>query len=270
MKYYAACGSNKDVEASIVTNPKRVLLSYFYYKNKLDYVKNLINQGIDVFLDSGAFSAKTKNKTININEYCLFIQQSNVKTYAGLDVIGNAEETFANQIYMEKEYNLHPIPTFHIGSNLEQLKKILPYNYIALGGLVHCEGMLPYLEEIWKILYMDNPQRKVHGFGLTNIEIVKKYPWYSVDSSSFKSCKRFGRQNLYDGNNTFKTISEKEFITLLNEKYLYSKEILENNQNRYYLEDLFAVNSMKNYIDSVTEYQKNKDFSFLTKQQVLL
>ena len=275
MKYYSACsvartGNTGEVDAVLVMPPRRILLSYFYEKD-ISLIKTLQQKDVEIFIDSGAFSAYSSKKLIDIDEYCKFLLECGVQTYAGLDVIGNAEATMKNQKYAEETYGLKPIPTFHIGSVVKDLDALIGYDYIAFGGLVMAEGIEEHLNEAWRYVLDRNSQIKVHGFGLTNLKFIEKYPWYSVDSSSFKGCKRFGRQALLWGGMNFNTLSEDEFIDFLTDKFLYSKvELKENNKMRRYLEDLFAVNSMKTYVDIVTEIHKYKDFSFLTHQKKLL
>ena len=57
---------------------------------------------INLFLDSGAYSAWSKGVTIDIDEYISFIKK-NIKyitVYANLDVIGDPEATYRNQKYI--------------------------------------------------------------------------------------------------------------------------------------------------------------------------
>jgi hypothetical protein len=45
-----------------------------------------------------------------------------------------------------------------------------------------------WLDRIWDRYLTDGsgrPRLKVHGFGLTAIPLMQRYPWYSVDSSSW-------------------------------------------------------------------------------------
>jgi hypothetical protein len=40
---------------------------------------------------------------------------------------------------------------------------------------------------------------KVHGFGITSPWLVKRYPFYSVDSTSWKAGGRYGDTRIYHG-----------------------------------------------------------------------
>lgn len=153
-----------------------------------------------VFLDSGAYSAFTKKIKIDIDEYITFIKryEKYLEVYSVLDDINDPVVTYQNQKYMEKQ-GLKPLPCFHYGEDIYFLKKYLKddYKYLALGGMVPVSN--PNLK-IWLnnlfLNYLTNkegyPIIKVHGFGLTGVDLLVRYPWYSVDSTSWVMTGRFG------------------------------------------------------------------------------
>ena len=267
MKFYSAVTGEDEIFTAGLTEPKRILTSYHYYKNKTDLIKNCILSGYDVFIDSGAFSAMNSGKSINIDDYCKFLIEVKATYYATLDVIGDAKNTLINHKYMINEYGLNPIPAFHMGSNLDEFKPLLEYDYIALGGLVFAEGIMNHCDEIWHYILENKPNLKVHGFGLTNIELMKRYPWFSVDSSSFKSCKRFGRQNvLYNGFN-FKTFSEEQYQNFLSNLGIDFNNI--DNKIKYRIYDYYSMQSYKLFTEHLKEINKYKSFDYLKSQQKL-
>lgn len=153
----------------------------------------------NIFLDSGAYSAFTKKVTIDIQEYISFIKkyEKHLTVYSVLDVVGDASGTWKNQMIMEKA-GLDPLPCFHYGENTKYLKKYIDnYEYISLGGMVPISGaeLLPWLDDIFS-KYICNekgiPKVKVHGFGMTTVNLMLRYPWYSVDSTSWLMTGRFG------------------------------------------------------------------------------
>lgn len=140
------------------------------------------------FLDSGGFSAFTQGKQINIDEYISFISQTKDlwDVVAGLDIIGNAEASRKNLEYMESK-GLNPLPTFHFNSPEKELRRLIKkYDYIALGGLVPIarqrSTMVKWLDYCFSIV---KTETKVHGFGVNSVHIMKRYPFYSVDASSW-------------------------------------------------------------------------------------
>jgi hypothetical protein len=161
------------------------------------FKKNLKNM-VDLFLDSGAFSAFTQKVEIDILEYCAFIKEHNIKHYSNLDVIGSAKETYKNQRIMERQ-GLRPIPVFHYGEDVKWLKRYLKkgYDYISLGGMVPIStpDLIVWLDHLFTNNLTDSkgmPKIKVHGFGLTSFVLMFRYPWYSVDSTSWVVTGRLG------------------------------------------------------------------------------
>jgi len=152
---------------------------------------------VELFLDSGAFSAKSQGVEINIQEYIKFIKthEDVIDIYANLDVIGDAKASWKNQLLMEKE-GLKPLPVFHFGEEESYLKTLIDkYEYIAVGGMVKSGDLKSFLDRIFThfICGKDGlPKVKVHGFGLTSLPLMLRYPWYSVDSTSWVVTGRMG------------------------------------------------------------------------------
>lgn len=162
---------------------------------------------MSIFLDSGAFSAWQQNDPIDIHKYIDFIKKHEkyIDIYANLDIIGSskfpgketAELTLKNQRIMEKA-GLTPIPCFHVGEPLDYLHYYVEdYNYIALGGMAKMtkNKRKPVMDNYFSSFICDKegmPKCKVHGFGMTDFELMLRYPWYSVDSMSWISSTMFG------------------------------------------------------------------------------
>jgi len=158
------------------------------------------NRGPFIFLDSGAYSAFTKKVEIKIDEYIEFIKKNSeyVRWYSNLDVIGDPDESIKNQKYMESK-GLKPLPCYHYGEPPEYLLNYLSkgYDYICIGGMVPVPtvSLITWLDLLWNTYLVDKngmPKVKVHGFGMTSLEIIFRYPWYSVDSTSWVLTSRFG------------------------------------------------------------------------------
>lgn len=162
---------------------------------------------VDLFLDSGAFSAWTQGVEIDIQQYIAFIKEhlDVISIYANLDVIGvggkqpnrlTAERTLENQKIMEKA-GLHPLPVFHFGEPIEYLQYYVDnYEYIALGVAGNFgNALIPWLDDCFSNYICDKdgyPKVKPHGFAVTSIKIMKRYPWFSVDSTSWVITSRMG------------------------------------------------------------------------------
>lgn len=188
MKIYFAGGESHYpliVQASLRAN---VLFSYYSLGAKDPSFIKL--DGRSFFLDSGAFSAFTLGITVNIHEYIEFIKRTkNIWTVInGLDVIGNWKASAENMKVFEAE-GITPLPTFHTGSPLEELKRLCEnYDYIALGGLVPyaTKGKIirDWLDTCFSVIKNYWP-KKIHGFGVNSFKLWLEYPFYSVDATSW-------------------------------------------------------------------------------------
>lgn len=160
------------------------------------------------FIDSGAFSAWSRGAQIDLDEYCAFIKSNidHIDCYANLDVIAGqpgrnatqaekeegARKSWANYLYMRAE-GLDPIPVFHVGESWSWLQRMLDYgcSYIGLGGMVgsHLTPVLrkQWLDDVFERITDDDgwPLVKVHGFGMTAVKLIMRYPWHSVDSTTW-------------------------------------------------------------------------------------
>lgn len=182
----------------------RILLSYHYYKDTdLDalFSKYFTEPYPDVFVDSGGFSAMTQGVTIDIKQYADWVKRYRhlISTYANLDNIKSADETLSNQKRLE-DYGLNPIPVFHTGEDWEVLERYVEhYPYIALGGMVpymrYTKKIMPFIIKAFKTA---GDKSVFHGFGATSWAVIKSFPWYSVDSSSWGAGFRFGQVPLFD------------------------------------------------------------------------
>src|SRR5690606_1202174 len=109
-------------------------------------------------------------------------------------------KTYQNQWLMEHT-GVQPLPCFHFGEDEQYLEHYIDnYEYITLGGMVphsNRENKL-WLDRIWG-KYLTNPdgspKLKVHGFGMTSLPLMRRYPWHSVDSSSWMQIGSMG--NIY-------------------------------------------------------------------------
>lgn len=161
----------------------------------------------NIFLDSGAFSAWTQKTSIDIHEYINFIKEHAdiLEVYANLDVIGiggkqpnrlTAEKTLENQRIMEAA-GLNPLPCFHFGEPFEFLQYYVDnYDYLALGVAGNSgSAIIPWLDECFgKYICDENgiPKIKIHGFAITSLKAMLRYPFYSVDSTSWIMTSRMG------------------------------------------------------------------------------
>lgn len=211
MKVYLAgersfSGTTPDgTEVNLYTKVKRRLFSYFYHGRNGGLsadTQESYDHGHDLFLDSGAFSAFTSGATIGLEEYADFIQRHGemFNLRANLDVIGDdGSKSWDNWKALEG-MGCDVFPVFHIGDDIKWLHKILDTGYpmLALGGLVGVsrKARKEWLDDIWEKHLTDDQGkaiRSVHGFGFTDLTLMLRYPWGSVDSSTWLMSGIFGR-----------------------------------------------------------------------------
>lgn len=193
-----------DRERHAVENIPHILESY-HYVGKQQYVDAMRSNAAKVFIDSGAFSAYTLGVDIDLPTYCDYIKRNQdiIRIEDGslmasvLDGIGDPLKTYRNQLHMEA-LGVRPLPCFHAGEDERYLEwYVQNYEYITLGGMVgsSTKQLCIWLDRIWDRYLTDgsgNPRIKVHGFGITAIPIMERYPWYSCDSSSWIQTAAFG------------------------------------------------------------------------------
>jgi len=193
-----------ETEQGIMDNVPNVLESY-HYINGQRYVDVIRQENAKIFLDSGAFSAHSLGVSISIDNYCDYIIRNRdiLRVEDGavmasvLDGIGDALKTYQNQLYMEKK-GAKPLPCFHFGEDDRYLDYYVGrYEYITIGGLVGKAqpDQQRWLDKIWNDHLIDGSGRakvKCHGFGMTAESLMKRYPWYSCDSSSWIQNASFG------------------------------------------------------------------------------
>jgi len=144
---------------------------------------------IDIILDSGAYSAFHSGKKIDIDAYAAFIKKHGKLffNYFNLDVIRNGEKSVDNWHYLRKK-GADTIPVYHLKTNEDFLINYLKEtDYLGIGMTVSLnkEKRIQTMDQMWKKYFLNSKGEatcKVHGLGLTDFDVIKRYPWYSVDS----------------------------------------------------------------------------------------
>lgn len=165
-------------------------------------------------LDSGAFSAWNVGAQIDLDDYIAYIYRNMewVSAYVNLDVIPgqpgrtpteaeveeSARASWANMEYMQG-MGLDPIPVFHQGERFYWLERMfeadIEYIGISPANDRSTEAKIEWLDRVFNYLCDDdgNAKVKTHAFGVTAIDIVSRYPWHTVDSTTWLVAgSRFG------------------------------------------------------------------------------
>lgn len=181
----------------------------------------------DLVVDSGAYSAWSRGKLFDMDEYINFLNSNHVLDVAfwaaeadkipgsmGVDPteeerLAAPEESWNNYLYMIKrvKWPKKIVPIFHQGEDYSHLLRMLEYrfeddDFIPYIGIsprndVHVGEKMKWYEAIWKIIYekCDELGRDIpltHNFGMTTISMMEQYPSCSSDSTSWVRSASFG------------------------------------------------------------------------------
>jgi hypothetical protein len=170
-------------------------------------------RAVDLFLDSGVFSAWNRKTSLDIKEYCNFIKrnESHLQCYATMDVIPgafgqkrtqsdvdlSAKGSYDNQQVM-KGRGLKPIPIFHQGEHERWLERYIKdgetYIGISTAKDLRNTEQKNWLDWVFSMITdaKGRPHVRTHGFGVTNISLLHRYPWYTADSTTWSLAAGFG------------------------------------------------------------------------------
>lgn len=207
---------------------KRRLFSFYYhgFDEKLyevdketglsTAIADAVSFGWELFLDSGAFTAFTKGAEIGVDEYAAYIRKTQKywKTCSSLDAIGRGATDSPEQLASARESYSYFLKLRKRGAKVQPVyhvrepKKVLEtyvnegHDYIFIGGMVpeSTPWLMQRLDDLWDSVLTNKDGTKrvnIHGFGLTDSKLMFRYPWYSVDSSSWLMTGIFGACMFY-------------------------------------------------------------------------
>lgn len=200
--------------------PKRqdhIFCSYFYKKNTQKYLdsngKHLGHEGI-ITIDSGAHSffgaagissaghqqntkAKLPDHEIYFRDYVAWLKKNYDKFsyFVELDIqaiIGLKRVKEWRQILKQEGLYSKCIPVMHsidTWDDFIEMCETCDSKYIGFEGMRKKKITMPYMK---MLKYCHKNGVRVHGFALTAKEVTTKYPFYSVDSTTWTVPNRFG------------------------------------------------------------------------------
>lgn len=162
---------------------------------------------INIALDSGAFSAWRRGFDMPMDDYIAYCKRhkDQVAIYVNLDCIPgenghmdhsqaaiekSAQKSYEN-LQIMKAAGLSPIPVFHQGERFHWLEKMLEdgETYIGISPYLrsHQNEIINWADQCFTRITdsKGNPLIKTHGFGVTACNLCIRYPWTSVDSTSW-------------------------------------------------------------------------------------
>ena len=199
MKIFFA-GAESDFFSIILkkAGAKSVLQSAYYlnYKNKPN--KLSFNNTV---IDSGGYTLRKNKIVMRPKKYIEFLNKHNVGEAFNLDVECPfiSEENFET---IRRNVCTTLIPVYHytdwIRSNSRELffKHVEENDYVSVAGLGCPETT--ERKEFYKWCFKHSQGKKVHGLGVTTLSDVFEFPFYSVDSTSWKAGHRYGVSQFLD------------------------------------------------------------------------
>jgi len=152
---------------------------------------------MNLMLDSGAFSAFTQKKEIDVQKYCDFIRANEqyISKSVNLDVINPQDPEVAAAAGMDnflimKDRGINAMPVFHARESWKWLDQMLALtDYIGLSGtsLVSPVEDRAWHRLIWNYVTDKDgyPIAKFHSFGNTSEYMLLTMPFYSADSATW-------------------------------------------------------------------------------------
>jgi len=169
---------------------------------------------VDLLLDSGAFSAWTRKEVIPLNEYIAFCKEYEqyLWAYVNMDVIPGERDKPRTQEQVEAsaqgsldnlkrmhDAGLRPMAVFHQGESWETLQKLLDEGetYIGVSAFkdISIHEQRKFLDQAFTVLCdaKGRPLVRTHGFGTTHPALLLRYPWYTVDSTTWLLTPAYGQ-----------------------------------------------------------------------------
>jgi len=215
MKLYFVTNNPRYFEFLIEKKARNVLVSYLNNKF-IERIKNY--SGLTIMMDSGAYTVWTKGEVIDLDEYISYCKQIRVNNkfkefiIINLDVIPgrfghiplkaeiekSAEQGWKNYVKM-REAGLDVMHIFHQHEDFKWLDRLLKedVDYIGISPAndLSSKRRLNWLKKVFRVV---RDKKKTHGFGVTDVKILKEIPFYSADSSNWLTLVIYGVISHYD------------------------------------------------------------------------
>lgn len=212
-----------------------------------------------LFIDSGAWSAHSKGKEVDIDKYIEYLNQYDeyFYIYAELDKIPGEfrkpktleqkleapEISWKNYLYMKDKVKSRDklLPVFHQGEDYKWLENMLEYTHEDTGKHIPYIGISPandssipgkivFIERCFDIIKKSsNPNVKTHAFGMTSLDVLEQYPFTSADSTSYLITAINGTIMTDYG---YLNVSERR-LSKDNMRFLKDKNLLDSITNKY-------------------------------------
>lgn len=194
-----AGGAGRRVKSGLVDPAPALLSSYVYFQSMKGLFEDPAVKMRYWVLDSGAFTAHSKGKPIDLQAYIDFCHEimagpNPPREIYALDVIGDWQASVRNTEEMWRQ-GVEAIPTFHIGEPESVLIDLCKeYPKVALGGIAGMgKRALPWLKQCFARTW----PKRFHLFGIHSEDVLFALPFDSADSSNWQMTFAFGSWKKY-------------------------------------------------------------------------
>lgn len=178
------------------------LISYAYLGKSATMIRVVesTQNSIRWMLDSGAFTAHMQGKSIELDEYCAFLDKYGHLFWqtVALDKVGDFDQTKRNLALMRAR-GLNPMPVLTVDAAIAEVPELLGdacHHICCAGGVTEPNGV--YIPRLAAVRKVTNGKVWMHGLGFSRGPIVAGAPLDAVDSSSWNAGKRYGQLLWYE------------------------------------------------------------------------
>ena len=214
-----------------VKHTKNLLHSAYFlnYESRIDHRVQQCN----LLVDSGGYSARMHGHQVDVTKYARFLNQNKIKLAFNLDT-NDPEETLQNQALLDAACpRTVIIPVYHYSDFIERKWRSLidryveRYHFIAIGGVAGTQMPEKGLQAFLSYVFSKTTDKiRVHGLGITRDDLMLRYPFYSVDSTSWLGPMKWGstKRGIRPGNWLDFYTSEVPYKRRLHEELHYVME----------------------------------------------
>lgn len=183
-----------------ITTHRPYILESFYYAD--ENTERLLPLFGDFMLDSGAFTFMQNNHKREIcweeyiEKYADFINRNKIQKFFELDIdsLVGYDKVLEYRRLLEKLTGRQSIPVWHKSRGMKEFSRMCDeYRYASIGGIVAKE-IKPEQYKLFPVMISEAHKKKckIHGLGFTNLSLLPKIHFDSVDSTAWTTGNRFG------------------------------------------------------------------------------
>lgn len=174
------------------------------------------------------------------DQYAEFVKahRDGIDHYATMDVIFNPQLSWESYRYLRDEHGLNPVPVVHYGTPTEWAWKYVNADckYLGVGGIgqeATYRSYTKWADELFRSIcpkvngYL--PVVRTHGFAMTSVPLMCRYPWWSVDSSRWAKAAGYGSILVPHMRNGEFTFTEDPYLCCLS----YRTESIQRDRNHF-------------------------------------